>query len=100
VNRSRRRVLRAAAWAPALLVLSRSAPAADSAACFDLDSMPASEKSLRSSLGFKAQSADNNKRCGTCAFFSASKGDCGKCDLLSGGAVAATSVCDSWAMKS
>jgi hypothetical protein len=99
MNQSRRQVLRAAAAAPILLVLSRMASSADSAKCFDLDSMPASDKSLRSSLGFKAQSSDSNKRCGTCAFFTPSAGDCGKCTLLSGGAVASTSVCESWASK-
>lgn len=99
MNYSRRRVLRAAAAAPVLLVLSRTAAGADSAKCFDLDSMPAGERSLRTSLGFKSQSSDGNKRCGTCAFFTASAGDCGKCTLLSGGAVASTSVCDSWAAK-
>ena len=57
------------------------------------------DKSLRTSLGFKAQSTDSNKRCGTCAFFTPSAGDCGKCTLLSGGPVSLTSVCDSWAGK-
>jgi len=99
LNHSRRRVLQAAAAAPVIL-LSGAALAASSAACFDLNSMPADEKSLRTSLGFKAQSTDSNKRCGICAFFTASTGDCGKCTLLSGGPVAATSVCDSWASKS
>ena len=98
MNHSRRRVLQAAAAAPVIL-LGGTVLAASSAACFDLDSMPAGDKSLRTSLGFKAQSTDSNKRCGTCAFFTPSAGDCGKCTLLSGGPVSLTSVCDSWAGK-
>lgn len=34
------------------------------------------------------------------AFAAGSASDCGKCALLSGGAVAAASICDSWAVKS
>jgi len=98
MNPSRRRLLRTVAAAPVVLFLNRTAPAA-AAACFDLNTMPADEKSLRTSLGFKAQSADSSKRCGTCTFFAASVGECGKCTLLSGGAVSTSSVCDSWAAK-
>jgi hypothetical protein len=97
MNPSRRRLLGTVAAAPVVLFLHRRAPAA--AACFDLNSMPADEKSLRTSLGFKAQSTDSSKRCGACTFFTASAADCGKCTLLSGGAVSTSSVCDSWAAK-
>ena len=99
MNASRRRLLGTVAAAPVMLLLTRAAPAAAAAACFDLNTMPADEKSLRTSIGFKAQSSDNAKRCGTCTFFTASAGDCGKCTLLSGGAVSTSSVCDSWAAK-
>ena len=91
----------ALATAPLLLLsLGSRARAADAAPCVDLDAMPVNQKSLRRSLGFKLQAVDASKRCGTCAFFTSSAGDCGKCAMLSGGAVAAGSVCDSWSPKS
>lgn len=96
---SRRGLFGLAAAAP-LLVLGAKAGAQDAAACVNLDALPASQKSMRRSLGFKPQSTDPKKRCGTCAFFTAAAPGCGKCQLLSGGAVAATSVCDNWASKS
>jgi hypothetical protein len=99
VNPSRRRLLRTVAAAPMALFFSRRVPAGATGACFDLTTLPAAEQSLRTSLGFKAQSTDSGKRCGTCTFFTASAGDCGKCTLLSGGAVSSSSVCDSWAAK-
>ncbi|HEX7855148.1 MAG TPA: high-potential iron-sulfur protein [Sphingobium sp.] len=68
--------------------------------CPGLLGLSASQVSMRKSLGFKAPSPDANKRCGLCTFFTAaSSADCGKCALLSGGAVPATGVCDSWAKK-
>jgi High potential iron-sulfur protein len=98
---SRRNMLRASAAAPLLLLgLATSARAADAVACFDLDSMPSSQKNLRKSLGFKPQSTDPKKHCGICNFFTPSEGDCGKCTLLSGGPVSTGSVCNSWVAKS
>jgi High potential iron-sulfur protein len=96
MNRSRRCLLHMVGAAPALLLLGRAVPAAGVTACFDLNKMPSDELSLRTSIGFKAQSSDSAKRCGTCTFFTAAAADCGKCTLLSGGAVATSSVCDSW----
>jgi len=97
---SRRAVIRLAACAPLLAVgfATRSA-AEDVSVCVNLDTLPASQKSMRRSLGFKLQSPDPQKHCGSCAFFTGDAGGCGKCQLLSGGAVAATSLCDSWAAK-
>lgn len=95
---SRRGLLGLVAATP-LLVLGAAAQAQDGAACVNLDALPASQKSMRRSLGFKALSTDPKKHCGTCAFFTAPVGACGKCQLLSGGAVAAASVCDNWAAK-
>ena len=100
VNHARRKVFVLAAAPLLLLGLDSYASAAESAACFDMESMPANQKSMRRSLGFKLESPDDKKHCGTCAFFTASAGDCGKCAMLSGGAVATTNVCDSWAAKS
>jgi hypothetical protein len=90
-----------AAGAPLLLAGLATAGHAEDvpAICVNLDTLPASQKNMRRSLGFKLQSPDPKKHCGVCAFFTGPAGGCGKCQLLSGGAVAATSVCDSWAAK-
>lgn len=98
---SRRALIARLGIAMPLLLLGRGAAAIapGAGACVDLDALPASQKGMRRSLGFKLQSPDPHKRCGLCTFFTASGGDCGKCALLSGGAVTTTSVCDSWAAK-
>jgi hypothetical protein len=81
-----------------LLLLGLAGPAlAQAPACFDLDALPASQKGMRRSIGFKPVSPDPARKCATCSFFTPSGGDCGKCALLSGGAVATGSVCDNWA---
>lgn len=100
VDSARRLSILALAAAPVLFVcLGARASAAEAAPCVDPDSIPANQKSMRRSLGFKLQAPDANKHCGTCAFYTVSAGDCGKCALLSGGVVAAENVCDSWAAK-
>ena len=97
---SRRAVMRLAVCAPLLAAgLASPLAAEDAPVCVNLDALPASQKSMRRSLGFKLQSPDPKKHCGICSFFTGAAGGCGKCQLLSGGAVAATSVCDSWAAK-
>lgn len=100
MNKSRRGILGAAAMMPLLVLGFGSAARAKSAACFDLDSLPSGQQSLRRTLGFKAKSDDPEKHCGICAFFKATEGDCGTCQLLSGGAVSTESVCNSFAKKS
>ncbi len=102
ISWSRRGLFGLAAATPLLLLasLGAKARAQDAAVCVNLDALPASQKSMRRSLGFKPQAPDPKKRCGNCAFFTASAGGCGQCQLLSGGAVAATNVCDNWAAKS
>ena len=97
---SRRGLIGWAMGTPLLLVgLATAGHAEDAPVCVNLDTLPASQKGMRRSLGFKLQAPDPEKHCGTCAFFTGPAGGCGKCQLLSGGAVAATSVCDSWAAK-
>lgn len=90
----------------ALLMMAIGAPAAGLGAaasaegvCVNLDALPSSQKSMRTSLGFKLVSEDPKRRCGGCAFYTAAEGACGKCALLSGGAVPAEGRCDSWAAK-
>jgi hypothetical protein len=94
-----RRVLIGIAAASPLLLLAFDASAQDASPCVNLDALPMGQKGMRRSLNFKLQSSDPAKRCATCAFFTAASGGCGKCQLLSGGAVGSTSVCDSWTKK-
>lgn len=82
-----------------LLGLSVAAAAGAQGVCLDMAALPASQKSMRKSLGFQEQSADPKKRCDGCTFFTARGANCGACALLSGGAVNPSSVCTSWAAK-
>ncbi len=97
---SRRALLVLLGLSSPLLFMERPAHAQDAAACVNLDALPANQKSMRRSLGFKLDAPDPKKRCGSCTFFTATAGACGKCQLLSGGAVGATNVCDNWTGKS
>ena len=92
---SRRRLLALALVAPAVLLAS--AATADPV-CVDLDALPASQKSLRKSVGFQLASDDPKQVCRACNFYTAGEGDCGRCTLLSG-PVPAGGRCDSWAKK-
>lgn len=99
---SRRALFGLAAMAPlAIGAAAASARAGNLQAtpCFDPNALPASQKGMRRSLNFKVVSPDPAKMCGGCAFYFQPSGNCGKCQLLTGGPVAANSVCDSWAKK-
>lgn len=91
---TRRGLLMLAFGAPAA---AYAASAAAQAACVDLDALPSSQKSMRNSMGFRMVSDDPKRHCSGCAFFTAAAAGCGKCGLLSGGAVPADGRCDSWA---
>lgn len=93
----RRRFLGLAAAAP-LAALATRAMAAD-APCFDPAALPGGQQGLRKSLGFMAVSTDPAKHCGLCAFYKAGQGNCGTCQILSGGPVSANSLCSSFAAK-
>ena len=97
---TRRTFLGLAGATPLVLFgLGSSARGADAAACFNPDTLPASQKSMRKALGFAGISTDPAKSCSGCAFFTPSANGCGKCQLLSGGPVSGSSVCRSWAKK-
>jgi hypothetical protein len=98
ISISRRALLGFAAAAPLGALAARAQPAAP--VCYDPAKLPASQRSLRRALGFRDTSTDPVKHCGICAFFTATKGGCGTCQLLSGGPVTAASVCNSWAKAS
>lgn len=95
---SRRGLIGLAVGLPALVLLGQKA-GAQAAPCVNLDTLPMSQKGMRRAINFKLQSPDPKKTCAACTFFTGTPGGCGKCQMLSGGAVAATSVCDSFAKK-
>jgi len=96
----RRRLLGLLAASPILILgLSRESRAAGGSSCVNLEDMPPGESGVRKELGFKLVSSDPAKQCGGCGFFTATESECGTCLLMSGGAVTAHSVCDSWAAK-
>ena len=57
--------------------------------------------SMRKALEYASPSTTPGKTCAGCAFYTAtaSAPDCGKCQLLNNGPVAASAVCSSWAPK-
>jgi len=93
---SRRNFLTAAALAPlAFAGTARAEPAV----CYDPGALPLSQRSRRRSLGYVDTSQDPQKRCGRCSFFTEAAPGCGTCTMLSGGAVNAGGVCNSFAAK-
>ena len=98
MENSRRGFLVLAGLAP-LVALSGTRSRAADAVCYDPASLSSSDASLRQSLGFMLVSKDPKRHCGLCAFFAATQGGCGTCQLLSGGPTTANSVCNSFAAK-
>lgn len=96
---TRRTMLGLTAGVPVAVLLGAGASAQNAPACVNPDTLPASQKNRRRSLNLVTQSPDPKKSCGKCAFFTGTSGGCGKCQMLSGGIVAAASVCDSFAPK-
>jgi High potential iron-sulfur protein len=99
MSKSRRRFLAIAGLAPVALLGARQAFAQSAGACYDLSKMPLSQKSMRKAVGFVDPAPDQAKRCGTCAFFVATKDSCGTCQILSGGPTAQSAYCTSYAPK-
>jgi hypothetical protein len=99
MSESRRRFLALAGLAPVALLGARQSFAQAASACYDLSKLPLSQRSLRKTLNFVDPSPDPAKRCGTCAFFTATKDGCGTCQILSGGPTAQTAYCSSYAPK-
>lgn len=96
---SRRRFLAIAGLAPVALLGARDSFAQAKSACYDMSTMSLAQKNMRRSVGFVDPAPDAAKRCGTCAFFVAKPDGCGTCQILSGGPVAPTAVCTSFAPK-
>lgn len=97
---SRRNLLAAAALAPLGIFAARASHAAEAAACYDPAALSLSQRNRRRSLGYAEVSGDAKKTCAGCDFFTASaQSGCGTCQLLTGGAVNAGAVCNSFAAK-
>lgn len=94
---TRRNLVALAAAAP-FGVIARPLPASD-APCPDPGSLTMAQKSLRSALGYSDVSSDPKRRCGACAFFATPQGNCGSCQLMSGGPVNSAGMCNSFAPK-
>jgi hypothetical protein len=98
MEQSRRKFLAIASVAP-ILLLERRASAAPDAPCYNPATLPMGQKAARRGVEFVEVSSDPKKRCGLCAFFKASAGNCGTCQILLGGQVTTISVCNSFAPK-
>jgi High potential iron-sulfur protein len=96
------RLLTACAIAPVALVWRDTARASDQALCQDPATLSLAQKRARRAIGYIEPSTDAAKNCGSCVFFapSAKSGGCGTCQLLSGGPVIATGICNSFAPRS
>jgi hypothetical protein len=92
----RRRFIAACCLVPVGAVLAQAAVAAD-AACGG--AMSLSQRNRRRALNYLDVSADPARHCGLCTYFTAGEGGCGACQMLSGGAVNATGVCNSFTAK-
>ncbi len=90
---SRRNLLALACIAP----LVRPAVALGQARCEGPLTM--SQRNRRRAIGYVEKSPSAEKQCRKCSFFSNEVEGCGNCQMLSGGTVNATGVCNSFARK-
>jgi len=67
--------------------------------CADPDAMNESQLNARTSLEYTERSPVPDQVCGTCAFYHADQGQCGTCDMFSGGPVNQQGHCKSWSRK-
>lgn len=95
MERSRRSFMALAGLVPVAVLTARAA----APACYDPAGLPLSQRNRRRAIGFVEQAPDPAKRCQLCAFFHAGSGDCGKCDMLSGGPVTTRGHCSSFAAR-
>lgn len=94
----RRNFLALAGITPLALLAAHNAFAQD-AACYSSEKLSLSQKTRRRSLGFLDVSPDPKRRCGGCSFFTGTSGNCGSCQMLSGGPVTNASTCGSFAPR-
>ena len=94
---TRRLILGALACAPMAVLRAQEPDSGPS--CYDKNALSGSQRSMRRSLGFRDVSDSETRRCSSCAFFTATQGECGTCQLLVGGPTTTGSVCNSWAQR-
>jgi hypothetical protein len=99
MNENRRRFIALAGMAPVALLGVRQAFAQTKPACFDPNALSLAQKNMRRSVKYVDPAPDAAKRCGTCAFFVPKQNGCGTCLILSGGPVAQSAYCTSYAPK-
>lgn len=99
MDQTRRRIIAAASLAPIALLGARQAFAQDKPVCHDPAKTTLGQRNMRKSVGYVDPSPHTDKRCGGCAFFVATQNGCGTCQIFSGGPVAATAFCNSYAPK-
>lgn len=97
--KTRRKFLGAAGLVTLGLVSGAAGGQTPVASCFDPSALSLSQKNRRRSLSYVSPSPDPKRRCGACAFFTAGEGQCGTCQILSGGPVEAVAVCTSFAPR-
>jgi hypothetical protein len=100
MDETRRRFIALASLAPIAALGARQAFAQAKPVCYDMNTLSMSQKNMRRTLGFVDPAPDASKRCGVCAFFVATQGGCGACQILSGGPTAQSAYCTSFAPKS
>jgi hypothetical protein len=102
MDHARRQLLILAGIAPLALLVRGTAQAQGQTICYDPATLPLAQKRQRRALGYVEISVDQARRCGLCAFFTPGGNSkaCGTCQLVSGGPVAAISVCNSYAPRS
>jgi hypothetical protein len=77
--------------------LEGTAVLADAAGCADPDDLSGADLALRKSVEYTDSSLDD-KTCRRCAFFKASSGKCGTCQIVTG-LVSAGGHCTSWSAR-
>jgi hypothetical protein len=98
-NLSRRRILLGITAAAITLLDTPAGASEDKPACSDPDSLSTSEQALRQSLDYVEASADTQKTCRGCSFFTLQgQGPCGSCQIMNG-IVNANGHCTSWNPK-
>ncbi len=78
--------------------LKGSAVLAAAARCTDPDDLSGADLALRKSVEYTDSSLDDKTTCGGCAFFKASPGECGTCQIVTG-LVSARGHCTSWSAR-
>ena len=102
-NLSRRVLLERGAQLPLgglflLAVGAQKANAAETAVCVDFEELDAGQRSIRESLEYVDEAADQAQSCQMCAYFKPTEGGCGDCDIFVGPANS-RGHCVAWSPK-